>query len=387
MSTSFISAATQRAVDVPSSELLAATESSLFSVVVPWDELSGPALLSIAAHLVDEWPNTLFCLCSANSVCHGWHEALTCDLFWTMLCNASGLQLQHEKLSFGSIRDLYIAFRGVSLSTPECSRGYLDTNILPRQIVYDFDLPFLSPRTPTPQQGASSTGPEPYYHMCNQACRKLSSHPDTSWAFSERGFSHHTDRVIWLSFAIESASDEIRVGFTDDREALLLRQGAARAIEPTCLVRTHEPRLPFAAWLLPLTPRLAPRVLRTAGMTYNEPHAWLYSDGSTVRGIHGGGRLLTRHTATYYSGDVVTLCLDFEADSGRGAASWFLNLGSSSTARLVYTMAGLPADAALHAAIVLDERGDTVRFCPLVGARERRRMASTCCSRTRAARC
>ena len=264
MSTSFLAATTQRAVDSSSVN------------AVPWDELSGPALLSVAAHLLDEWPNSLFCLCSGNSACHGWHEALTCDSFWAMLCNASGLKHEAQGASFGSSKEFYIANRGVSLSTPECSRGYLDTDILPRQITYEFDLPFLSPRTPTPQQHctpqqdcrhlASSTCFE-YHTMCTQACRKLSSHPDTSWAFSERGFSRHTDSVIWLSFGIERASDEIRVGFTDDREALLSRQGAPHM--PTSICQIHEPRLALprrfpvwpcrvglAAWLCLLMPRV-----------------------------------------------------------------------------------------------------------------------------------
>jgi hypothetical protein len=168
-----------------------------------------------------------------------------------------------------------------------------------------------------------------------QQAIKTSSAPDVSFCFAERGFSRATDRVVWWSVCVDSFTDECRVGFTDDVESLMRRE---------------------------------------AFMSYEEPRLWCYNDGSMVRGVHGGGRHLSRDCPRFQPGDVVTVCIDFE----RNCACWFLNLASAAGASLAYAMRSLPSqDGAepreLRAAIVLDEGGDTVRYRPLVSAPERRR--------------
>lgn len=105
---------------------------------------------------------------------------------------------------------------------------------------------------------------------------------------------------------------------------------------------------------------------------FEEPHAWLYSDGSTVCGVHGGGKKLAEWAPSFRSGDTVTVCLDFRQDR----ASWFLNLDDPSRATLAYTLRELPRNGAswndLYAVVVLDEANDAVRFIPFVSAAERR---------------
>ena len=110
---------------------------------------------------------------------------------------------------------------------------------------------------------------------------------------------------------------------------------------------------------------------RQAFMTYNEPHAWLFSDGKVVRGVHEAGRSCRGPRRTpcpvFREGDVVTVLIDFARDE----ASWFVNLHSVSSATHAHTMLGLPGGR-LFAAIVLDEGGDLIVFEPFVPANERR---------------
>ena len=166
-------------------------------------------------------------------------------------------------------------------------------------------------------------------HVEGHACIKRSSSPDISWVLSERGFSRHTNRVVWFAVEVDVFSDELRIGFTDDPKALLER---------------------------------------SRFMSYDEPHAWLYSDGSSVRGIHGGGEHLSRCAPSFGRGDIVSVCLDFERDE----ATWFVNLHLPSSAVLVYTHRGLPP-ATIHAVIVLDEANDAVRFLPMLSSSQRQR--------------
>ena len=284
MSSSFVAAAARRTDDVRSDWR-----------PPPWDELPGPALLSTALHLVDDWPDTTRALLSAAEVCRSWHDAMVCDAVWAALCDVAGL-VQHT-------RSAYIEHRLVA-------GGLLDESVLPDQLDYGVQL--------SGRLGAS--------------CMKRSSHPDTSWAFSARGFNPEDDRHVIFSVRVRGMGDEMRVGFTDNREALLERQ---------------------------------------AFMTYNEPHAWLFSDGGVVRGAHEAGRSCRGPRRTpcpvFREGDVVTVLIDFARDE----ASWFVNLHSVSSATHAHTMLGLPGGR-LFAAIVLDEGGDLIVFEPFVPANERR---------------
>lgn len=208
-----------------------------------WDELPGPALLSVCYSLLVDWPDTLRAVVSTIEACQAWAFCLRdSDELWRAIGDAAGLT---ECTSLAT----YVSRRAVHSCPPW---GYLDGSIQPHQVRFAF-VPGVA----------------------GQSVIKRSSSPDTSWAFSERGFSRASDRSVWFAVAVDCFFDELRVGFTDNPTALLTR---------------------------------------SRGMTYDEPHAWLYSDGSHVRGIHGDGRRLTPYTPPFRSGDVVTVCIDFERD-------------------------------------------------------------------------
>ena len=104
-------------------------------------------------------------------------------------------------------------------------------------------------------------------------------------------------------------------------------------------------------------------------MTYLDRHAWVFSDGSCVAGVHArgapaGGRARYR---PFKAGDVVTVRLDFVACE----ASWFVNLHSVDEATLVHTV---PIDQGgeLTPAIMLDEQGDQVSMQNVPSAERRR---------------
>ena len=86
MSGSFLHAASQRAAD--STSRARPSDSALGT---SWDELPGPALLSVCTHLMLEWPDTLLTLTGASEVCHGWLDALRCDAVWRAVGDAAGL--------------------------------------------------------------------------------------------------------------------------------------------------------------------------------------------------------------------------------------------------------------------------------------------------------
>ena len=137
-----------------------------------------------------------------------------------------------------------------------------------------------------------------------------------------------TGTYACMQVHVLSMGDEMRVGFTDNKDALLERRR----------------------------------------MSYREPHAWLYSDGSAVRGVFGGGRCLFDATPAWRAEAHIAVRLDFDADE----ASWFLELGSPTEARHVYTLRGLPAGP-LYPAVVLDAAGDAVVFDPSLPADVRAR--------------
>ena len=314
MSSSFVCAAAVRAQDASTTAIHNGEDE--FGSCPQWGSLPGPALISIAIHLLNQWPDTLPNLVGASEVCRNWEEAMRCDAVLQALIEHSGLVAPAALVPLAAY---YFAHRGVHQSFRVSSLfGFLDATVTPYQMLVDAR------------------------HVAHkQQVTKRASSPDVSWAFSERGFSCLADRMVWWSVHVDIFSDECRIGFTDNVQSLLYS--------------------------------------REAFMSYEEPHLWCYSDGSRVRGIHAGGRQLSRNCTTYRPGDVVTVCLDFE----RNRAAWFLNLARADHASLVYVLEGLPSQQhgasgahavrELRAAIVLDEEGDTVRFSPLVSAAERRR--------------
>ena len=102
--------------------------------------------------------------------------------------------------------------------------------------------------------------------------------------------------------------------------------------------------------------------------------------GSTVRGVHGGGRPLTARTPKWGSGSRVAVCLDFD----RAEASWLLDLDSPTGAQHAYTLHTLPPGT-LYPAIVLDAADDTIAFDPSLPADSRARGEALLCAH-RAAR-
>ena len=152
---------------------------------------------------------------------------------------------------------------------------------------------------------------------------KRSAFPDTSWVFGGQSFCRERDRFAWFEVRVEQMGDECRVGFTNGKAALLRRE---------------------------------------AFMTYDEPRAWVLSDGSMAVGLHGGGEQLLQNAPRWGVGDAVAVRLDFEANE----ASWFLNLRGSGATH-VFTLEGLPPGE-LHPAVVLDDAGDAIVFCPLLAS-------------------
>ena len=279
----------------------------------PWEELPAPAILAAALHLARMWPDQNAALVAMDQCCRSWRVAvLQCDAVWDELCNTSGL-VHRSRASYLKHRIL----RGGLLD-----KAFNSCHSYSYQVIYSRSL------LRQPRIAPSPTARFPAIVNFDQA-RKCNSAPDTSWVFSERGYCAATDRVAWFTVHVHTRHDEIRVGFTDDREALMRGR---------------------------------------AGMTYNEPHAWLYSDGSTVSGAYEAGRRpasVVRGRPTpwpkFTAGDAVTVRLDFEADE----ASWFLGLNEDYPAH-AHTMHGLPKATLLYAAVVMDEAGDEIRFDPFV---------------------
>ena len=311
MSQSFLTAASRRAADVWAS----ATHS-----VQPWDELPEPALLALALSLAADWPDENATLAVVFATCRSWWLAtMHCDAVWRTVCCQAGLA------DGTGTRVAYMSRRALSTG------GLLDADVNPEQVSYHQHVAADALGEDGGQ--ALHDAPEPAARPFWRFGRKRASSPDTSWLFGERGFGPPYDHVAWFSVHIARMGDEIRVGFTDDRDALL-----------------HGNHI---------------------GMTYHAPHGWLYSDGRFTRGVHAAGRqhAHARHCPTFGPDDTVTVRLDFARDE----VSWFVNLHDGPChATHAHTMAGLPKGRLLYAAIVLDERDDLVRYEPHVPAAHRR---------------
>ena len=152
--------------------------------------------------------------------------------------------------------------------------------------------------------------------------------------YKRQGYSAEQDKVAWFQVYVKNFKDECRIGFTDDPASLLERR---------------------------------------ARMSYEEPHAWLYSDGKRMRGVTEAGQ---RNNPTaqakithFMKGSRITVRLDFEKDE----ASWFLEQ-LKQRPQHIHTTKGLPKGGPIHAAIVLDAAGDEVCFNPLVPDETRRTM-------------
>ena len=284
---------------------------------VKWEELSGPALLSIAFYLISDWPSKNRALMVLFRVCRNWHADLNCDAVWAALCKAAGMA---DSLR---TREAYISRRALL-------HGGLDMS---DQEELEFPVHFTTPLPTHPSQQYEM----PYADGCDRAgfiAKKRSSSPDISWVFSERGYSAEQDKVAWFQVYVKNFKDECRIGFTDDPASLLERR---------------------------------------ARMSYEEPHAWLYSDGKRMRGVTEAGQ---RNNPTaqakithFMKGSRITVRLDFEKDE----ASWFLEQ-LRQRPQHIHTTKGLPKGGPIHAAIVLDAAGDEVCFNPLVPDETRRTM-------------
>ena len=101
---------------------------------------------------------------------------------------------------------------------------------------------------------------------------------EDSWVFSSGGFCAARDKRVCWSVTVESIGDEMRVGFTTD----------------------------------PLT------LLKRETRTLRQPAAYLYSDGSKVRGVFAGGRRVSKESVQPFgTGSRVAVQLDFERDRAR----------------------------------------------------------------------
>ena len=116
---------------------------------------------------------------------------------------------------------------------------------------------------------------------------------EDSWVFSSGGFCAARDKRVCWSVTVESIGDEMRVGFTTD----------------------------------PLT------LLKRETRTLRQPAAYLYSDGSKVRGVFAGGRRVSKESVQPFgTGSRVAVQLDFERDRAR----WYRD------GIHVFTLRGLP---------------------------------------------
>lgn len=154
--------------------------------------LPGPALLSVCAHLLADWPDTMSTVMRSTECCSAWASNLRNNAMWELVGGAAGL-----KPGICTSIAHYIAFRAAHSSPPW---GFLAEGVLPHEVRFHFE---------PGQRG--------------QVCIKRTSLPDTSWAFSERAFTASKDMLVWYAVAVDAFSDELRVGFTDSPSALLGR--------------------------------------------------------------------------------------------------------------------------------------------------------------------
>ena len=144
--------------------------------------------------------------------------------------------------------------------------------------------------------------------------RKMGKTQEDSWVFSSGGFCAARDKRVCWSVTVESIGDEMRVGFTTD----------------------------------PLT------LLKRETRTLRQPAAYLYSDGSKVRGVFAGGRRVSKESVQPFgTGSRVAVQLDFERDRAR----WYRD------GVHVFTLRGLPRGE-IFAAVALAAAGDAVTVAP-----------------------
>lgn len=155
-------------------------------------------------------------------------------------------------------------------------------------------------------------------------CTKRRGHPDVSFAFGRAGFCAG---VVRWRVRVCAMGDELRVGVTDDRAALL--------------------RGDF--W----------------GLSYQSPNIWCYSDGSMVDRAYAGGRRVGQPLCTWGPGDVISVELDF----CQKALRFSVNGEPACELRGEHFPSGAKP---LFPLAVLDEGGDAVELLPAGGGDGRR---------------
>jgi len=227
------------------------------------------ASLADAAHL-------LGCI----EVCRAWSTAITNDCAWSGVCARKGLRC--------------------------CSRHAYRAHVT--GLLFDASSELVHERLGTA-----------YSSACTKKERTL---PNVSWCFTRAGFdAASVDRVAWTVRA-ERLCDEMRIGFTNDRDALL----------------------------------------RKERLTLQEEHAWLFSDGSVLPGVWSGGERLDPFDdliARFRERSVVGVLVDFEADR----AAWFVDVDGSGDFRLTFALAALP-EGTLYPAVALGSVRDKVIMQP-----------------------